>query len=363
MSLFLSACGSDSVTGLAAETCGAPPYFTVLPVPQVDLSYVPVLGGMDAPGHVLPTDHGAFFLVREKVPLRAPGNIVVTDLRRVRYSGPDVPPGEEDYAIFFSACREVSGWFGHVSSLAPGFSPSTVTYTNCRTYSVIWADVETCEARVNIELMAGDDLGTGGPVMDFGVIDERVTNFYVSPHRIGGPNHAVCMWEYFDPTNRALLFSRIRDTLRPEVVPAGEPRCGTMEVDVAGTAKGVWAEVGVGPVAGDERGYIALADYPYRPQQELALSLGPASLGARVAIVTKEASGRVNRAFQDVVAGGGIYCYGPQTNGSSTSSWFLQVTSSTALRIEHIEHGPGTSPCGDEPGTWAFGSTAVTMVR
>jgi hypothetical protein len=360
----LGACGEDSIVGPAAEACGPGPYFSTLPVPAVDLDAVPAFGGMDAPGHVLPTGHGGLFLTRADVPLRAPGDITITDLRRVRYSGPDVPPGEEDYAIFFQVCRGVTGWFGHVSTLASRFSPSSVEYGNCETYSVPWATVESCEARnLGIQVLEGDDLGGGGPVIDFGMLDDRVTNFYVSPHRFGGPNHAVCMWEQFDAAIQAFLFSKLRDPARPGITPVGEPRCGTMEVDVAGTAKGVWAEPGAGPIAGDERRYLALADYPYRPQMELVLSLGPESVGARLAVVGRASTGRVNRAFEEVGPDGLIYCYGPQVNGPSSSSWFVEVTSTTGLRIEHVAHPVGESPCDAAPESWSFGAAAVAMVR
>ncbi len=71
----------------------------------------------------------------------------------------------------------------------------------------------------------------------------------------------------------------------------------------------------------------------------------------------------MNRAFEDVAVDGLIYCYGPQVNGFSTSSWFVQLTGATTLRIQHVEHGFGASPCGDGPSTWSFGPTAVDMVR
>jgi hypothetical protein len=361
----VAACGEDSISGPGGEACGSPPYFTVLPVPEADLSSVSVFGGLDAPGHVLPTPHGGIFLAREDVPLAAPGDMTVTTLRRVRYEGPDVPPGQEDYAIFFQACREVSGWFGHVSALAPRLSGSTIEFRDCETYSVPWATVESCEARdVDLAILAGDDLGAGGPVMDFGVLDERVTNFYVSPHRFPSSTfHAVCMWEQFDAANQAIFFSRLRDIVRPGIAPAGEPRCGTMSVDVAGRAKGVWALPGTGLVAGDERRYIALADYPYRPELELALSLGPEELGARLAVVTRQSSGRVNRPFQEVGPDGLVYCYGPPVNGSLLSSWFLQAMGTAQLRIERVAHGLGLSPCGGDPAAWTFGPDAITMER
>ena len=354
----------DSITGPQGESCGAGPYFSVLPVAASDLAAVAIFGGVDAPGHTLPTDHGGLFFTHGGVTLRAPGDITVTDLRRVRYTGPDVPQGSEDYAIFFQVCREVTGWFGHVVTLPASLSPADVDYRDCQTYSVIWATVESCEARnLDIKVSAGEDLGAGRGVIDVGMRDERVTNFYVSPWRFGGANHAVCMWEQWDAANQEFLFSKLRDP-RPTVVPTGEPRCGTMEVDVAGTAKGVWAEAGITePLGGDETRYMALVDWPYRPQAELALSLGPEALGAQVGIVPRQTSGRVNLAFEQVTPDGLIYCYGENEGYFGAGSWFLSMTSPTALQIERIEHAPGGSPCDDDPRTWSFGSNAVAMVR
>jgi hypothetical protein len=364
--VVLDACGGDSITGPQADACGAGPYFSVLPVAASDLDAVAIFGGVDAPGHTLPTDHGGLFFTQdqENVTLRAPGDLAITSLRRVRYTGPEVPPGEEDYAIFFQVCRELTGWFGHVVTLAAGLSPADVDYRNCQTYSVIWATVETCEAsNLDIRVSAGEDLGAGRGVVDVGMRDQRVTNFYVSPWRFGGANHAVCMWEQWDAAGQDFLLSKLRDP-RSTAEPTGEPRCGTMEVDVAGTAKGVWAEAGVAePLAGIETRYMALVNWPYRPQAELALSLGPAALGAQVGIVPRQTSGRVNRAFEQVTPDGLIYCYRPEGTNVSGSSWFVSMTSATTLRIERIEHGPGASPCGADPGTWSFGTGAVAMVR
>ena len=67
MATLLGVCGGDSIVGPAAEACGPQPYLTVLPVTEAELSSVPVFGGLDAPGHVLPTAHGGLFLTRENV--------------------------------------------------------------------------------------------------------------------------------------------------------------------------------------------------------------------------------------------------------------------------------------------------------
>lgn len=363
---MLAACGSggDTITGPQAASCGAGPHFSVLPVATSELESVAIFGGVDAPGHTLPTDHGGMFFTHTGVTLHAPGDMAVTQLRRVRYTGPDVPPGKEDYAIFFQVCKELTGWFGHVATLAPVFSTATTQFGNCHTYSVIWATVESCEADdLDIKLSAGDVLGTGGTVTDVGMKDDRVTNFYVSPWRFGGANHAVCMWEQWDSANREIFFSKLVDT-RSSDRPTGTPRCGTMAVDVAGTAKGVWAEVGITePLGGIETRYIALVNWPYRPQEQLALSLGPDALGAHVGLVPRQTSGRVNRAFEQVTPDGLIYCYGPDGGALGTTSWFLSMTAPITLRIERITHSSGATPCDRDPDTWSLSGSAVAMER
>lgn len=370
LAMVLGAC-VDSVTGPQSESCGPPPYFHTLPVAEIDLSSVSVFGGVDGPGHTLPTPHGGMFLARENTTLRSPGDIAVTELRRVRYAGSPTRQGHEDYAIFFQVCKEIRGWFGHVSSLAPVFGASSIQWRDCSTYSTAQEQIQSCTARgLDIKVAAGEVLGAGGPpggarVIDFGLLDARVNHFYMSPGRHPPARfQAVCMWEQFDAASQAILFSKLRDIVRPAIVPTGDPRCGTMEVDVVGTAKGVWAESGVtGPVGGDETRYMTLANYPYRPQDYLVLSIGPATLGARTTLVPRLASGRVNRAFEHVTPDGQIYCYGPDAHRDALASWFLSLTSATTLRIELRTHAPGASPCGADPATWSFGPSAVSMVR
>jgi hypothetical protein len=134
-----------------------------------------------------------------------------------------------------------------------------------------------------------------------------------------------------------------------------------MQVDMANSAKGVWAVAGTQPVPGNETNYVTLANYPYRPQEFLALSLGPAALGARVAVVSRQNSGRLNRAFDQVTNDGLIYCYGPDA-ASPVMSWLIGLNGPNSLRIRQVPHALGASPCSGDPSTWSL-TGAVSLER
>ena len=333
--MLLGACGgTDSITGPAAESCGPAPYFDVLPVPASELESVAIFGGVDAPGHTLPTDHGGFFLTHERHGERAGrhgGRSCAGSGTRVR----TCRPARRTMPSSSRSAARLSAGSATWSPSRRGSRP-TCRLPNCRTYSVIWATVETCEARTwTSRSPPAMSSARAGAVTDFGMRDERVNNFYMSPWRCGGESTQCACGIRSTPRTRTSC-SRSCATSCGRVSSLGEPRCGTMEVDVPARRRAS------GPTrpdpAGFRRGtgYIALVDYPYRPQPELALSLGPESLGAP-SIVSRHTSGRVNLAFDQVTPGRQIYCYGPdvarghpeagscrcrprRSSGSSTSS-------------------------------------------
>ena len=134
MMLAVGACGDDGPAGLAEEGCGALPYFTATPVPLPAVDFVAVIGGLGAPGHTLPTAQSGILLEREGVAVVAPGRIQINSVRRVTYQLSPTRQGERDYAVFFSVCDDVEGWFGHLTSLAPGI-PDNAAGSGCQTYS------------------------------------------------------------------------------------------------------------------------------------------------------------------------------------------------------------------------------------
>ena len=366
-----SACSLLTEPGVAGEDCGPLPYFTALPVSPADIDLVAVFGGLGAPASTLPKAHSGFLLNKIDVPVFSPGNLQVTSVRRTTYVQSPNREGKFDYAVFFKACKDVEGWFGHLTTITAAIPDEA---RDCETYSTFDETVEACSSDVDAALTTGMHIGTGGLSielglvgLDFGLLDNRVSNFYVNAGRYPKPTfNSVCPYAYFDSANRETLFSLIRDGARPYEAAEGEPRCGTMAVDVAGTAKGVWAETGVtGSVTADQTRFITLADYPYRPEERLALSLGPVELGARVAMVPKEATGRVNRPFEQVSEDEILRCYtpSPETDRQIGESWLLSLSAARTLTIERIGHGLSPSPCVDDPASWAFTEAALTFVR
>ncbi|HSL69796.1 MAG TPA: hypothetical protein VK864_06110 [Longimicrobiales bacterium] len=367
---LLAACGDDGLTGPAADSCPAGPYFSALPVALADINLIAVFGGLGAPGHTLPTAHAGFALRTEGAQIFSPGNIQITRLRRVRYLVSPRRQGAEDYATEFQVCQDVSGWFGHVTSLASSIPVPQNGWRDCQQYSTADETVETCSATLDkVTVTAGQPIGRGGHSialglmgLDFGLRDRRVNNFYIARSRHNPDTfQSICPWDQFEPALKTQLYTKLADPGRPQVVPAGEPRCGTMEVDVLNTAKGVWAVAGTQPTPGNETNYVTLANYPYRPVDHLALSLGPAALGAMVTVVPRQNSGRVNRAFEQVANDGLIYCYGPDAS-YPTASWLLGMTGAGTLSMQRVTHTLGASPCLNDPATWSL-TGAVNLVR
>lgn len=366
----LTACGGVDLVGPAAEDCTTAPYFSVSPAALPDIASIVVVGGLGAPGHTLPTAHAGFYLATEGAVVRAPGPMQIIGLRRTTYVSSPNRQGKTDFTADFQVCKQVHGWLGHLTTLSSSI-PATQDWKYCERYSTATETVETCKAEPkNVSLSAGQTLGTSGLSkalglmgLDFGLLDSRVNNGYVANWRHPDPSRqSICAWDKFEASVQAQLFSKLLDPSRTSTVPAGEPRCGTMKVDVAGTLKGVWALPSqTSPLAGNETAYITLANYPYRPQDQLALSLGPVSLGATVAVVARASgTGQMNVPFEQVTNDGKIYCYGPDA-ALPGRFWLIMMTGPSAMNIKRVENFV-TNTCTDAPSTWSMAG-AVNMVR
>lgn len=346
--------------------CPAGPLFTVLPVSASNIRHVTPIGGFNPPSHTIPSDHPGISPTATGVPLVAPGNLHIYQIFRTTYLVSPFRQGTSDWGIDFSVCGTVRGRIAHMPSIADSMVP-LLSGATCSRYNTADEEVESCDFSVDIHVSAGESLGTASTIVgggfDFGLYDDSHETFYVNPLLVGGRVHAVCAFEYFEPTLKEYLLSRVSDGTR---IRTDEPRCGTMEIDVAGTAQGLWVmESNPAPAGGDESSFLSLALDTITPSARQVLSVGPASLGARLMNVISEHTGRVNRAFSEVGPDGLIYCYGPDSRfGPFTYSFFVSLGSDGVLSIEKINHVTGSSPClALAPPTWTFSTNRVRFIR
>ncbi len=361
VSLLLSCHSSvegDSVTPpIEDPACPAGPVFTTSPIDPDQIDEIIGIGQFGAPGHVIPNEHGGIFVKGEGVPLHAPADGRITTLRRTKYLASTFRPGELDHAITFRPCASRESVFGHVTSLSEDLD-ALITGGECQTYSTDHETVEACSVRISLQVRAGKVLGTvGGPSakgVDWGHHDAAHTNHFANPSRVtDAVLHTVCPYDDYAPTLRATLLDKMKRKT--------EPRCGTVELDVDGTAQGLWVDAAHPTTqSGDERAFVTLGPQFDNPDTTLRLAVAPAALGGQERDVPVAHSGRKNRAFDEVTADGTVYCYAPFADDAS---FLLSLAPSGELRIERIEHGSGASPCNAEPSSWTLSPAAMTLVR
>ena len=338
--------------------------FNTSPIVIADLTNLVPLGSLNPTGHVFPTDHIYLIVIRSQTDPNAPEKIKVFspgDARIIQISSSEhlsASPPFTDYDIEFYPCKEIFTRFGHLTSLSEKIIAQLgVSDKDCRTYRTGGGDYKRCTKNVDIELKAGEEIGTVGGFqgaaagLDFWLADYRTEKIqYANPSRWGGHSlYIVCPVDYFTADVRKKLYEQFKDFKgNPKTI---KPICGTIEQDVAGTAQGTWFVKGTKQTYPEDQ-HLALAHDNFNPLKE-AFSVGTSlhSLGSGVYYFDPKNSGFVNRDFEDVLPNGNIYCYDSLTqrfDNPSPTRIILQLTSPTALRIQ----GQQFDSCGTGP--WSF---------
>lgn len=356
--------------------CSADSIFKRLPVDISKVSYVGPIGVL-APvgGSPLPKQHTGFMLTELGVPLVAPGDLTITQIRKVTYKVSPMRPGYIDYALFFSVCDEVRGHFGHVTNLNETLQPQTSAY-QCSTYSTVDETVESCTANTKISVAAGTQLATNGTIIDsraidVGMSDDRLSDGYANPGRYQktGASGTMCPWDFYTDALKAQLYAKLGQS--ESSLTTETPKCGSVAVDKVGTAAGRWTpkdSPGNGADAADGR-FLVFAPDVYSPRSRIAFSTRISGItptvnsdGFSYPRFPLQESGRVNLVPASVTADGQIYCYVVNAS-SSTESFFVQMTTSSELKVERVTHATAASPCNQSPSTWTFSSGAVALIR
>lgn len=355
--------GDEVAALLPACPAGTP--FTILPTDMNMIGGIDPLGHVQPTGHTFPTDHIYYYSSTTTAytpPVYAPGDIHITEIDSTRYL--NASPIFTDYALTFYACSNLRGVYAHVRTLTADLqSRLSGGAQRCTTYSTGGSSFERCEFPTDIALSAGDLIGyvhTSG-TLDFGMSDTLTTPIpYVSPNRRGPYQlYTVCPIDYFTAGPKATMeakLGRFDGGYRRVTAPI----CGTINQDVANTAKGYWYHPG-SPDSPEDPHLALIDNNVYAPKQ--TISVGNALTGGSIwYIVATGSSGFVNRDFSQVTSDGNIYCYDaffdPLDQALfSVPVFLIQMPTATTLKIERS----ALTSCGSGP--WTFGSNAVTYQR
>ncbi|MCP6719827.1 MAG: hypothetical protein KJI72_00675 [Patescibacteria group bacterium] len=353
-------------TSLDIPSCeGRKDLFTETPINFDDLWYIRPLGFIgEAPEHIYPTDHVYLYTYRteEDAPIErafySPGDMWITEIIEDDMAKP--VPNSKDYSLHFSPCKEVEGFFLHLSTVSDKLKLEIKPpYERCEDYEFGRFKGHTCTKKLSIKVSAGEQLGTMGKLfwqrpLDFSLSDYREKELdYANTSRWQKwQRYLVCPLDYFNADLKIQLKSLLGER---EDRRTTNPICGEVNQDIKGTAQGTWF------VKNSKSKFI-------RPELSLMHDFQNSTIGAMaigfletlepaVYYFTPTNSGLVNRDFKDI-KDENIYCFDNLLDQKSTDlhkkpspiSILVQLTSPTTLKVgENIEPN-----CGE--GSWAFKS-------
>jgi hypothetical protein len=316
----LPSCANDSV------------FLTYLPVDLNKITGITPLGNLNPPGHTFPTPHMYFNIIKrnEQINLYSPGNITITQISSYEY------PKYTEYSIYLSSCKELSFYFYHVSSLSKKLKDQLKEPEHCEEYGEDENKNKHCYYDVNIEVKAGELLGTTGSdkeqsSLDFGARDERLDLEYNNKRR-SLPENVACPLDYFKPNLKQKLYDKTERTI--------EPICGTVYYNIPNTAQGTWF-LENSKDSFTEEPHLALVPHNHNPE-DFIISLGKSLPDTESqAYFIEPKPGLSNTAFNKIKPGT-IHCY--ETTYENLV-FIIQLMNSNTLQIEklnkkHCSKGP-----------------------
>ena len=342
-----------------------------------DFDEITPLGLLSPTAHTLPTAH-LYFNIRKTVTGNDSSNPIKTDLiapadikiTSIKWSEAINKPEWNDGALVFGVCREFKAYFDHVGSFSDKIMKAYEQnpIKSCTDYTLSYpdpvgkVDYHLCQVSVDIEIKAGEKIGTAGGgggqrVLDVGAFDKRI-----SPHQFANQSrwqdrqqmqYVVCTLDYFT----AQIQTQMKERLPAQT-------CGEVVQDIPGTAMGVWVPPGTNYIE-HEPPYLALAHDNIQPEN-LVFSMGESGSKAGLAVgkytYFPKNEGLVNRHFKDIKSDGSVsfpkensptvYCFETQ---DLYQSWkeaiptriIMDMPTPEKLRIQKLD----APSCGEGPWT------------
>lgn len=358
------------------ESCGTRNvFFTYSPLKLEDFHGIVPLGNLAPTSHIYPTAHLYFHVRRSdlnnpnsvpvEVPVVAPGDFTIKKMKGIEVINKPEYSSYNDYYISFYPCKEFKAYFDHLKlspKLKEAYDKGVLDpEERCVEYSKFYKiegelKFRVCSKLVNIEVKAGEHIGTAGGgfgqrVFDVGAFDRRI-----SPHTFANPLrweqvqgqdmfYVVCALDYFSEDIKNSLKSRLGTDIGT-TKRTKEPICGEVVQDIQNTAQGVWFLKGTTDTS-HERGkpedyHISLVpDNVQTDKQVFAVGLSMQNSGLNFGnyFFVPKTSGTIDRDFKEVKADENIYCYEVIDSSENKNPFviILQMTTPTSLKIEKLD--------------------------
>ena len=292
--------------------------FTVSPILLDRISGIVPLGQLNPPAHTLPTRHQYWYTgtISDNINpnfralLYSPGKIWVTKISETKYEDREY---EYDYCVEFAICKNITGYFGHVTNLSPALKNliANELSTNCDSYSTTTESLTTCTYNVFYKMDAGELIGSVSyyGTIDFGMDDNNSKLNFANSSRWSYMVTAVNPLNYFSADIRKAIEAKVGNW-DGSLFRTTQPIGGTIEYDVVGTAQGTWVIADFDDKIFAESQAVSLVYDNINP------SLGAFSIGnigtnfdSKVLTFQPQDSGFINRKFNQVTADGNVYEY------------------------------------------------------
>lgn len=369
-------------------TCPSGPLFSRAPVNLEDVTSMGVLGSLIPPGHTFPTPHLYMYVIDSEAPediegdIYAPADLI---LKTIVYKYQEIQgfaAGYTDYDLHFEICEDVWLYFIHVRRLTHPDIVSAIAEGDCPN-SGADRDFAECYLYVDIPISTNEVIGTTGDLdwafgMDVGVRDYRIPDgrtAFANPDRwcseanpyISERCYTACFFDYMDRDAAAPYMDLFTKTDGGQTIQREEdPVCGTVYLDVTGTAQGYWF-----PSEGttfSEVDSLFLGPNDYLPSKcSFSTGNGIPNLISKVYTFTPETSEYVNRPFDDI-RDTEIYCFETIYDSLSSLLSGSQAYMDFIILLRLSDDGSSitiekqaSSVCGPRP--WNFTVNAVDFFR
>jgi hypothetical protein len=386
--------GSDSLDdGSSAKedlgmVCPSEALFSRAPINFEDVTSMGVLGSLIPPGHTFPTPHLYMYVIDSEAPqdieadVHAPADLILKTVVYKYQPIEDSTEGYTDFDLHFQICEDVWLYFIHVRRLTHPDILAAMGEGSCPD-SGADRDYIECHLPVDISLTADAVIGTTGDLgwafgMDVGVRDYRISDgrtAFANPDRWCGVTdpyiaqrcYTACFFDYLDENTAAPYYDLFAKIDGGQIIQRQEdPVCGTVYLDVDGTAQGYWFP-SKEPTT-NEVNSLFLGPNDYLPSKHsISTGNGIPNLASKVYTFTTEASGFVNREFNDI-ADTEIYCFDTLYDSLSSLLSESQAYMDFIILLQLADDGNSMtiekqelSNCGSGP--WNFTAIAVEFFR